>query len=530
MSLTSVELINVRAFARKWWTFEISPVTVLCGPNGSGKSTVLRSIELVRSNMGARTGPISASRGGSDGFFSTAVRTVDFGSYATLVSRGRTDAEVGFGVSASFEAPPGLIGIHSSLEIGSPPDSQTVPMSCRARFRIAPQPRPGKRFLGTRLTKADFALMYEGRTVATCTLELLTGSPYQPKSKYLQTDYQLTMPRRFFEESGGLDFVAVRGRGDSKSVRFGASLDGLLPSMMVGSLRDSWLRAHDEVSTPNSRVNPIPLPPLLQLAVDAVREALEGVHYIGPLRAPAKRAYALSANAESELAEWDDDYIVSVLSSASEHRVLDWRSPEGQVDCSLLDALNYWLTYFRTGKKPTESARGEIDLHEIQDLFVQPRLRGPYGERPHALADSGFGYSQILPVMTACLAARPGEIILIEQPEVHLHPALQVRMAEMIAHQSRVGKRFVVETHSEHIVDALRVSLAEANLSDEEYRDLHCRVYYVETRGQQPQVADLSVEPDGSVSDWPASFFGESRELARRLVRARVSRARGVAE
>jgi len=90
---------------------------------------------------------------------------------------------------------------------------------------------------------------------------------------------------------------------------------------------------------------------------------------------------------------------------------------------------------------------------------------------------------------------------------------------------SSAGKRFLIETHSEHIVDALRVTLAEQQLEGTA-ADGVCSVYYVEVGENWPQVTNLSVKSDGTVSDWPASFFGESRLLAKRLMTIRVEASR----
>jgi predicted ATPase len=121
------------------------------------------------------------------------------------------------------------------------------------------------------------------------------------------------------------------------------------------------------------------------------------------------------------------------------------------------------------------------------------------------------------------LLAPPGSTILIEQPEVHLNPALQVRLAEFLAAGIASRKQIVLETHSEHIVNSLRALIAESrgDLSEQ------IRIYYLEPGpAGLPAIHDLEVRPDGTVPDWPRSFFGESIHLSSRLLAAQRRKKR----
>jgi predicted ATPase len=143
-------------------------------------------------------------------------------------------------------------------------------------------------------------------------------------------------------------------------------------------------------------------------------------------------------------------------------------------------------------------------------------LKSTTGSQSHAVADSGFGYSQVLPIIVRCLLAGEGDSILIEQPELHLNPALQVRLAEFFIAISRAGRQIVLETHSEHIVNALRVAAAEDPSGT---IATSIAMYYVAS-GDRPKLHELHVQPDGTVPDWPTEFFGEALALSGRLLRA----------
>ena len=107
--------------------------------------------------------------------------------------------------------------------------------------------------------------------------------------------------------------------------------------------------------------------------------------------------------------------------------------------------------------------------------------------------------------------------IAIEQPELHLNPALQVRIAEFLASMARVGKTLMIETHSEHIVNALRVLAAEdpgGELAAE------CQIVYIDIESGGPILRQLQVQANGSVPEWPRSFMGEAMHLSSRLLMA----------
>jgi predicted ATPase len=183
-------------------------------------------------------------------------------------------------------------------------------------------------------------------------------------------------------------------------------------------------------------------------------------------------------------------------------------------------ALNYWLHFLRTGdrKAPAES---EFSPTFHKSVLGEISIRGL--SSMHGLIDSGFGYSQLLPILVRGLVARGNGTLLVEQPELHLHPSVQIRLADFFAGLCRAGRQVIVETHSEHLVNAFRVLVAESK----EGSDLHdvIKIHYIgANEGQRPHCYDLSVQPDGTVPAWPREFFGEALALSSRLLKAQKRR------
>jgi predicted ATPase len=164
-----------------------------------------------------------------------------------------------------------------------------------------------------------------------------------------------------------------------------------------------------------------------------------------------------------------------------------------------------------------ESVDTEFQMDTVSGIVVQLSIRGAGGEGNHSLADSGFGYSQVLPILVRGLLSEVGDTFIVEQPELHLNPALQVRLAYFFLAMAFAGKQLILETHSEHIVNTLRVLAAE---DPTKRASSLMSIFFLDAQGGKTNVQDISVRSDGTVPRWPNHFFGEARTLAGRLLRA----------
>jgi predicted ATPase len=131
------------------------------------------------------------------------------------------------------------------------------------------------------------------------------------------------------------------------------------------------------------------------------------------------------------------------------------------------------------------------------------------------LKDVGVGVSQVIPVVVAALFAKPGHVVIVEEPESHLHPLAQAKLAELLAKVSAErGVQFIVETHSEHLFRRLQTLIARQEVQPEQ-----AALYFVERDGQAAKLRELRLDEFGRLTNWPDKFFGdalgETREQAR---------------
>lgn len=174
---------------------------------------------------------------------------------------------------------------------------------------------------------------------------------------------------------------------------------------------------------------------------------------------------------------------------------------------------------------------GAVTAHPIDDTQVELRVARLVGrDRDRAIgdtvsiADVGFGVSQSLPVIVALLAAKPEQLVFIEQPEIHLHPRAQFAMAKVLADAANRGVRVVAETHSSLLLMGVQAAVAEGYLAPELVK-LH---WFQRDDDGATHVTSADLDADGAFGEWPEDFGlveleAESRYLdlveARRLSR-----------
>jgi hypothetical protein len=109
-------------------------------------------------------------------------------------------------------------------------------------------------------------------------------------------------------------------------------------------------------------------------------------------------------------------------------------------------------------------------------------------------------------VIVAALHAQTGHIVMIEEPESHLHPLAQSTLAELLTTISRErGVQFIIETHSEHLFRRMQTLLAKQEIAPEQ-----CNMYFVEKENGESKIRRLQADEMGRISNWPEKFFGDA--------------------
>lgn len=140
-----------------------------------------------------------------------------------------------------------------------------------------------------------------------------------------------------------------------------------------------------------------------------------------------------------------------------------------------------------------------------------------------SIADVGLGVSQALPVVVAIHTANPGQLVYIEQPEIHLHPRAQSAMAEVLADAAREGKRLVVETHSNLLLRGIQTAVAEGKLPPELVK-LH---WFTQLEDGSTHIDSADLDEAGAFGNWPEDFHTITLQSENRYIDAAEARLMG---
>jgi predicted ATPase len=132
--------------------------------------------------------------------------------------------------------------------------------------------------------------------------------------------------------------------------------------------------------------------------------------------------------------------------------------------------------------------------------------------RPHNV---GFGLTYALPMIIAILTASAGDVVLLENPEAHMHPRAQARIARLCAKAAAAGIQMILETHSDHIVNGVRVAVHAGQIPPE---DVSILFFGGPTAEPGKVFSHIRVNRQGRLDDWPAGFFDETDNLLDRLL------------
>lgn len=184
---------------------------------------------------------------------------------------------------------------------------------------------------------------------------------------------------------------------------------------------------------------------------------------------------------------------------------------------TLKEQVAKWLNLISTDIDLSVKKVGNSHI-ELNYSYVDNQLVPTSNIKPQNV---GFGVTYALPIVVALLAAKPGDLILIENPETHLHPYGQAKLAELMALAAQNGVQLLIETHSDHIVNGTLVACKRFEKDNTKGIDKqNVSIYYFEREGISSAVTQISVLAGGKIDVEPNGFFDQHRQDLREIVRS----------
>ena len=227
----------------------------------------------------------------------------------------------------------------------------------------------------------------------------------------------------------------------------------------------------------------------------AFEKLMSSIAYLGPLREYPKRSYLWAGESPESVGQKGELAIPALLASRTKRDIYR----PGKKKQTAEERVAEWLKDIRLiesfSLRPIAANRKDYEV----------RVRKTKDSPEVLITDVGFGVSQILPVLVLCYYVPQGSIILLEQPEIHLHPFVQSALADVLIDVVKNRKiQIIVESHSEHLLRRLQRRIAEEKIQADDVA-----LYFCQIENGTSQVEQLNVDLFGNITNWPKDFFGD---------------------
>ena len=482
MAVRAFRIENFMAFGEasapdEGW-IELPPICLLFGRNSSGKSAVIRALRLLKQSL------IDASPGSP--FAYSVEDGVDVGSFREMAHQPYPPDDppiVRFGFRCDVS--PVMLG---RLVTGF----STVPIEeAQVDLTLGYGWLPFREQAGlVELlieTEAGSITAEERRRVVLFRAEMI-----QPASEQSEAD-------QWWYQS---DILTGENPDEIWELVTPQLVNGFLPQLIAPQGVYDEIRAHRDWDFGQDFEG---LRVLLRELQETITGFLEKIEHAQPMRPEPKRRFVLD---DSQQRRWQQQGL---------HGYLQLLRGEGYLTRDQVQELNRWLQKLDLG----DSIWAEMHTDSPKQAIVTA-LNLDEGEnrvRKVNLADMGYGVSQVLPVLIQAILAEPGQLVIVEQPELHLHPAAQAELGDLFLQLalSKNGPRFLLETHSEHLI--LRLMRRMRNTArDELPKQVPSTTpgnigVYVTSRDKQKsfsRIHRMEISTEGRLLEpWPGGFFEE---------------------
>ena len=330
-------------------------------------------------------------------------------------------------------------------------------------------------------TEGPTVLLFEGDSLQTwCEVGLKQARtwPYELGYQFNEVDFSLQQKKRAgagFEISAqGTEFNFKRSQGRPKPLASPVKTY-MFPSQIRSSYQNADFLFDFEL---------------------AYEDLMDSIYYLGPLREYPRREYHLGGSRPDDVGQ-RGEYTMDAMLAATrdgEMRSLGHRKRKKPFQAMIA----HWLNELGLihGFRQKEIAKGTN--------IYRAMVRTSRSSVETALTDVGFGVSQVLPVLVLLYYVPEGSTVVLEQPEIHLHPSVQSALADVMLSVAKARNvQIIVESHSEHFMRRLQRRVAEGEASAEDVK-----LYFVSTTRTAAQVDDLALNEWGEIENWPKDFFG----------------------
>ena len=456
-------------------------ITGVFGPNSSGKSSIIQMLLMLKQTVESPDGSLVVNFGGRSSDY------VDLGSYVDIVSDHRSEDSISYALNWTQHAKPDLeLTLASTLGSISGSRGEQVVVE---RLHYNNYTRPSENDRGTGWQEAAFVpIIFDGRYGKFVGPVAFTATRSRSGTYDIEVRMQSSAVLKPERESTEYEPVSLH--------RFPRKALLEVPQHGVDPIR--FFRTHSEEKRDEDKrvLLGYTLTEALTDMEKSAEDLLKGIKYLGPLRDHPRRHYTWTGVTPSTVGLRGELAIPLLLSgeAVTPNAVSGWLQKLGLAESFMLRRIGRGARIWEPVVK-----------HKDSDTEVN-------------LADVGFGVSQVLPVIVSLLAAPPGSLVILEHPEIHLHPRAQSELADLLIEVASAGEiQILVESHSEHLLARIQRRIAESARGDSELNlaPEDVRLYFCKQENGKSELEKLKMQPSGVIANWPPDFFGDM--LAERM-------------
>ena len=233
------------------------------------------------------------------------------------------------------------------------------------------------------------------------------------------------------------------------------------------------------------------------IAGKLIEDIFKNIHHVGPSRDEPERTYTATGASPSEVGKWGEGSVNILL-----------------LEKDIREKVREWLKNFEISL--------DFDLEELMGKsggsnIYKMMLSDPNTKTEVSLKDVGFGASQILPIIVEGFNAPKNALIMIEQPEIHLHPRAQGTMGDLLVDIANFNeKKIIVETHCDLLIRRVCKNILQGNIDQADVV-----IYYFEPTESGTEIKTITINKNGQFENFPDGFFEESFEEAMEMAELR---------
>ena len=223
-------------------------------------------------------------------------------------------------------------------------------------------------------------------------------------------------------------------------------------------------------------------------------QLMQCIDYIGPIRVVPARTFYYTNSGRDNFVGKDGSRAYPMLYE----------------DSNLVQKVSDWFEHSMGGCKLKVAETSEAGAYQV---LLNKKDQKSYEVN---IADEGMGIGQILPIVVRCMQPIANSIVVIEQPELHLHPAAHRDLAMLFAKTSKQNNHtYVVETHSENVLLGVREAIVD---KDVDFNANDAIIYFVDENADGAYLRKIEIDDEGMLSDWPRGVFNESYEILNQIM------------